>query len=130
MKILIVEDEFTSRKILNQMLSSYGKCDTVVTGSEAIFAFKKAVEEGKPYQLVCLDIMLPEMSGQNVLKEIREYEETKKISKLNSSKVIMTTSLGDYPTINKAFDNECNGYLVKPIKKTFLEDSIKQLGLG
>ncbi len=66
MRILVVEDEFVSRKILSKMRSSYGEIDIAVDGLEAIEAFTLAREEGESYGLICLDFMRPELDGQNI----------------------------------------------------------------
>lgn len=129
MRILIVEDEFISRKIINELLQSYGHCDTVVNGKEAIEAFKLSLESNKLYDLVCLDIMIPEIDGQGVLKEIRNLEKGKGILGLNATKVIMTTALNDFKTISKSFQLQCEAYLVKPIDEDKLVSNLKKLGL-
>ena len=63
MKILIVEDDFASRKFMMDYMSKYGECDGTVDGSEAVEAFMMAREDDEPYDLVCLDIMMPSMDG-------------------------------------------------------------------
>ncbi|MCA1987263.1 MAG: response regulator, partial [Desulfovibrio sp.] len=64
MRVLIVEDDFTSRKLMQTILSPYGDCDVAVNGREAVEAFQNALNSAKPYDLVCMDIMMPEMDGQ------------------------------------------------------------------
>ena len=59
MKILLAEDDFVTRKFMASFLSKYGECDVTVDGMEAVDAFMLALEEGEPYDLVCLDIMMP-----------------------------------------------------------------------
>ena len=66
MRILIVEDDFPARKLLQTFLAPYGETDIVVDGEEAMEAFMIALDEGRPYDLICLDIMLPKKSGQSV----------------------------------------------------------------
>lgn len=129
MKILIVEDEYISRQIMQDLLARYGDCDTAVTGAEAVEAFEIALKEGKKYDLVCLDIMLPEMDGQTVLNRIRNIEENFGIRGLQGTKIIMTTALNDFKNINKAFVSQCEAYLVKPIDPIKLKNTIKELGL-
>ena len=68
MKILIVEDDFTCRMMMQRLLEPYGKCDVVINGKEAVEAFIIGIVEGKPYDLILLDIMMPEMDGQEVVK--------------------------------------------------------------
>lgn len=126
MKSLVVEDDFVSRRILQKVLSKYGPCDITVNGQEALTAFKMAWEENEPYDLVCLDIMMPEMDGFEVLKEIRVFEDERGIFGLEGVKVIMTTALDDPKTIMRAFKEQCEDYLVKPINLDRLDDIIKR----
>lgn len=129
MKSLIVDDDFFSRRILQTMLAGYGECHVAVDGKEALFAFKQALAEETPYDVICLDIMMPEMTGQEVLKKIREIEASKNILGSNSSKVIMTTALDDKENIKAAFREQCESYLIKPISKTKLVNALTEFGL-
>jgi two-component system, chemotaxis family, chemotaxis protein CheY len=63
MRCLIVEDDFVGRKLMQKYLSDYGECDVAVDGEEAVEAFRQAVENETPYDLICLDIMMPNMNG-------------------------------------------------------------------
>jgi two-component system, chemotaxis family, chemotaxis protein CheY len=129
MKTLVVEDDFTSRKMLQLMLLPLGECDIAVEGAEAIAAFRSAAAEGKQYDLICLDIMMPELDGHTVLTEIRKMEEEAGISGRDGVRVIMTTALSDSKNILKAFDGQCEAYLVKPIEKRKLFETLRILGL-
>ena len=71
MKILLAEDDFVTRKFMTGFLSKYGECDVTVDGMEAVDAFMMALEEGEPYDLVCLDIMMPVMDGVTMLMKLR-----------------------------------------------------------
>lgn len=129
MKILIVEDDFTSRLLLQTILSAYGECHIAVNGKEAIDAFALALEEGKPYQLICLDVMMPEVDGMEALKIIRDLEEAKGINSSVGVKIIMTTALGDPKNVIGAFKSLCDAYLVKPVNKSKLLDYLRSFGL-
>lgn len=120
MKSLIVDDDFFNRRILQAILAGYGECHIAVDGKEALFAFNQSIAEEKPYDVICLDIMMPEMDGQEVLKAIREIEAKKNIFGDNSVKVIMTTALDDSDNIKTAFREQCESYLIKPISKSKL----------
>jgi two-component system chemotaxis response regulator CheY len=129
MKTLIVEDDFTSRLLLQKLLAPYGECHTATNGREAVLAFRIATLDGRHYDLVCLDIMMPEMDGQAVLKAVRAAEEAEGVLVGDGAKVIMTTSLSDKGNVFTAFREMCDGYLVKPIDRTKLLGCLTSLGL-
>ena len=129
MKTLIVEDDFVSRKLISHMLMPLGECDLAANGKEAIEAFNLALEDWKPYTLVCLDITMPEMNGHAVLQVMRKIEEKNNIAKANRTKVIMTTASADRENVMAAVKAECDGYLVKPIVRQKLMEKLIELGL-
>lgn len=129
MKSLIVDDDFFSRRVLQTVLSAYGESHVAIDGQEALFAFEQALAEEAPYNLICLDIMMPGMDGQEVLKKIREIEEQKGILGHDSVKIIMTTALDDSDSIIKAFREQCESYLIKPISKSKLAKILVDLEL-
>ncbi len=126
MKILIVEDDFTSRLLLQEMLKEYGVVHIAVDGLEAVTAVRQAMREKDPYDFVCLDIMLPELDGHQVLKHIRDAEKERGIQSLRGTKIVMTTGLRDAKNVMKAFDNLCDDYLIKPIGKGKLLDILNK----
>jgi len=131
MKILIVEDQMVSRFVLQKMLKDYGECDTAVNGKEAVAAFTMASEEGKPYDIIFLDIMMPEMDGREALKLIRKMEKESGVKASNEVKIIMVTAL-DTPeeVVDAYYHGGCTNYLVKPIYKNKLEALIKELNFA
>ena len=74
MKTLVVDDEVISRKKLQKILSNLGECEAVEGGKAAITVFEKALKEKDPFDLVTLDIVMPEMDGTEALVELRELE--------------------------------------------------------
>lgn len=129
MKSLVVEDEFTSRLLLQQIMKSYGSVDLAVNGKEAVAAVYAALEADEPYDLICLDIMMPEMTGQEALLQIRSLEQSKDIASYKGAKIIMTSALDDMENIRNAFDGLCDGYLVKPVQKSKLLEILETLKL-
>lgn len=129
MKILIVEDDLTSRVLMQEYLTPYGICHTAENGKIAVETFQRAMEQGARYDLVCLDIMMPEMDGQAVLAEIRRMEEAVGIGPTDAVKVIMTTGLGDMQNMGEAFDKRCEVYIVKPVMHTMLMNALRDLKL-
>jgi two-component system chemotaxis response regulator CheY len=129
MKILIVEDDVTSRLLLRKMLEPFGSCDVAVNGKEAVESFRLATESGEPYALVCLDIMMPEMDGQAALSAIRAQEAAANCPPSRAAKIVMTTALRDLENVTKSYDQLCDGYLTKPIRRDKLVEVLKDLGL-
>lgn len=129
MKILIVDDDFTNRVILQEFLKPYGTYHLAVTGTEAVAAVKKSLEEKEPYHLICLDIMMPEMDGQEALKEIRALEKAAGIKPARQVKVLMISALDDAHNIVESFKGLCDGYLVKPLNKQNLQEKLRSMDL-
>ena len=129
MKILLAEDDFASRKFMDKQLSRYGECDVMVDGEEAVDAFMMALEDDEPYDLACLDVMMPVMDGYQVLKAIRDIEAQKGIPKSKRVKVIMTTALNDERNVKMAFELGCEAYAGKPIGVEKFEKVLTKLGL-
>ena len=120
MKSLIVEDEFTTRLILQNILNEYGEVHIAANGREAAEAVHLALKEKIPYDLITLDVVMPEMNGQEALKSIRDLEGHFEILPATGVKIIMTTALGDGKSIMAAFKEQCDGYLIKPVDKAKL----------
>jgi two-component system, chemotaxis family, chemotaxis protein CheY len=129
MKILIAEDDMASRKFLGKFLSQYGECDMVIDGLEAIDAYMMSIKEKEPYNLICLDIMMPKVDGVKVLKAIRDLERQKDIAPENKAKIIMTTALAEAQYVQTAFEYGCEAYASKPIDTKKLQEVLVKLGL-
>jgi two-component system, chemotaxis family, chemotaxis protein CheY len=129
MKTLIVEDDFTSRLLMQELLKSYGLPHVAINGQEAVDAVRAALEAGQPYDLICLDIMMPGMDGLQALKEIRALEDAKGIFSTEGAKILMTTALTDIQNKIDAFSGLCDGYLTKPIHKARLLDELRKHNL-
>lgn len=129
MKILLAEDDFATRKFMANFLSKYGECDVTVDGMEAIDAFMMALEDGEPYNLVCLDIMMPVMDGYQALVGIRNLEKERNIPEEEAAKIIMTTALNDERNVKMAFEQGCTIYSGKPIDQERFEQALKKLKL-
>jgi two-component system, chemotaxis family, chemotaxis protein CheY len=129
MNTLIVEDDFTSRLLLQELLRGFGSSQVATTGQQAVMAVSLALQNNAPYDLICLDIMMPEMDGQQALKEIRTIEERYGRRPGQGAKILMTTQLNDKDVVMQSFRDQCDGYLVKPIDKARLIDYLCQFAL-
>lgn len=130
LKVLIIEDDFASRKLIQLIFDGSIDYDVAEDGKEGLEAYKKSFEDGEVYKLVLLDIMLPGMNGQTVLKEIRDFEKDKNIWAEEAVKIIMMTALGDKENIKEAFKYQCEGYIVKPIRRQVLLTEMKRAGIS
>ncbi len=129
MKILIAEDDFTSRLLLQEFLKGYGPCHVAVNGKEAVAAVRAAFDADQPYELICLDIMMPEMDGQEALRVIRRMETASGIVGPYRAKIVMTSSLADQENVIEAIQAKCDCYLAKPVRKAKLLEELRKLAL-
>lgn len=129
MKILIVEDDFSSQQLLKRYLQDQGETVIADDGENALARFREALAAQTPFDLICLDIMLPHMDGQVVLTQLRKIEEDHGIGGLAGCKVLMLTALRDAQNVMQAFRSQAEGYLSKPISKDKLFRELHALGL-
>lgn len=129
MKSLVVDDDFTTRFLLHELLRRHGCCDVAVNGLEAVESVRLAYAHDEPYDLICLDIMMPELDGQAALKEIREIEQSRGVRSTQGSKIIMVTVLEDIKSVFHSFMGLCDAYLFKPVDKRLFLGQLSELGL-
>ncbi len=115
LRFLVAEDDSASRMFLFKLLSQYGECDMVKDGAEAIDAFIMSRKELKPYDLICLDIMMPKIDGVRVLEAIRDIEKKAGILQSRRSRVVLTTALAKGELVKSAYEIGCDAYFQKPI---------------
>ncbi|PBH33736.1 DNA-binding response regulator [Clostridioides difficile] len=105
--ILVIEDDSNIQELISEFLSAEGyQVDTANDGLEGIQKFKQG-----SYDLVILDIMMPNLDGYGVCKMIR---------KSSSVPIIFLTALNDEGDQLKGFDLECDDYITKPFSFNLL----------
>lgn len=129
LRVLLVEDDFTSRLLLQTFLSRYGECHIAVNGREAIEAFRLALERREKYDLICMDIMMPEIDGREAVRQVRKIELAHGILSNWGTKIIMTTAVDDMKEVFGSFRDLCDAYLTKPIDLSKLLDQLKAFQL-
>lgn len=127
MKVLIVDDIIENRLALFHFLKKTASCDLAENGLFALSQFKTAHEKGEPYDLILLDLMMPEMDGIECLEEIRKVEKSRQLGEDQIAQVVIITALDDREQIKRAFDAGCQEYLVKPVLKANLTKVLNKL---
>ena len=119
MPVLIVDDNYTNRILLQEMITSWGLVPTITAnGKEAIDRFNKAFGSGTPYRLILLDMQMPELDGFDVAKIIKDAPSGKDV------KIIVLSSIGQRGDSDRCKEVGISGYLPKPIKQSDLFDAI------
>jgi len=129
MRVLIVEDNLTNRQLLIKLLSPFGETEVAVDGREAVDIFHKSLALGERYNLICMDIMMPEIDGYEALAQIRQLEAENHVAPEDAVKVIMTTAVDSPSSVAEAKSLRCDGYLIKPIRKLKLMEELQRLEL-
>ena len=129
MRILIVEDDITSRTLMKRYLARFGTCEVAIDGVEALEIFLMAQKENNPFSLICLDIMMPKLDGLSTLRAIRDYEKQKNLPENQRAKVIMTTALNDEKTVNESYEAGCEAFAWKPNDVNRFTEVLENLGL-
>lgn len=133
LKILIVEDDFTARTILMRFLSEYGDCDIAKDGLEAIQAFTHAyeIDPPQPYDLICMDIIMPRIDGTVAAKTLREIERSKGVEGTEYESVIVFTSATNDPAtiVRACYECGANHYFVKPLAFDQMERQMRKINL-
>lgn len=130
MRVLIVEDDETSRCFLESVFQDGNEVVSATDGSVGLKMFESAHQEGKPFDLICLDIVMPEVNGREMLKQLRSFEQLQGIGGLDHTKIIMTTGQQDKENILGSFREGCEIYLIKPVEIEHIQKAVRKLGLA
>ncbi len=128
-RILIADDDTTGREILASYLTQYGECVIAKDGTETLKLFIDALNENNRFDFICLDIMMPGMTGTDVLRRIRQLEDERDIIGIDKTKVVMISAVDDSRSILESFVNQCAAYIGKPFPREKLINTLKELGL-
>jgi CheY-like chemotaxis protein len=119
MKILVVDDNETNRRVLQGILSRWKVQTTCVEGGEqALAELWSAHKAEKPYQLILTDMHMPKMDGFALVRQVRRRPE------LSAVTVMMLTSTGHRGDAERCRELEIAAYLYKPVRKQELLSSI------
>jgi two-component system chemotaxis response regulator CheY len=130
MRILIVDDDYISRTKLKALLRPYGDCDAIHNGALALEMFEQAWKDHAPYDLITMDVDMPDFRGQHIVQRIRDWEQDWQSYKQDKeARILMVSGLDDPQSIVGAFRTGCEAYVVKPIKREELEKTLASIGV-
>ncbi len=131
-KVLIVDDSDFQADMLASILEDMGisTITKAINGSDALKCFEEALLSGTAYSLVFLDIVMPEMDGQEALQRMRALEKKAGISGEDKTTIIMVTSLSSPTDMTTALiQGDCTDYVVKPVAESILKALLIKYGL-
>ncbi|MDD3127503.1 MAG: FapA family protein, partial [Candidatus Izemoplasmatales bacterium] len=128
MRVLVVDDAPFMRNLLCIMLRNLGTCTQAADGKEAFELYKKAFQEKKPFELIFLDIAMPEMNGKETLAAIRQFEHENEVTEDKKSKILMITAFSNETHLYKSV-KDCQGCILKPLTKEKLREKLTLLGI-
>lgn len=126
---LIVDDDRFTALVLQKKLDPLGHCIWAKDGREAWGLVRDSLDSGKTFDCILLDLMLPFMTGREVLANLRSKEESLGIQGLDRCKVLIISALGDLENITGAFKEQADGYLVKPFTLDKVLEYLKKFGI-
>ena len=128
MRALVVEDDLSNRVFLEHVLKEYGQVDSAENGKVALEKFRQTYSEGGSYDLIFLDIMMPEMDGFTVESVIRQWEEEMRLPQEKRIKIVMATGLAETEHVLRGFQLGCDLYLPKPVLAPQIEGFMAEIG--
>lgn len=130
-KCLVVDDDELGRELISQYLEGVAVCEMAENGVKAVDMFRDAFEGGQPYDLVILDIMMPEMDGHAAAKEIRLIEKEWGVSIQEGVSILIISSLNTPGDVIKAYCSaKSAAHLVKPVHPEKLLATLSKMGLN
>lgn len=130
MRVLVVDDDPASRHVLASHLTGLAECVMCASGPEAMDTVRQAIAEGRSFDVVFLDIIMPHMDGHETLAHLREVEEAADIPPEARMRAVMVTSMDDETnTMTALFDSQVSAYLTKPANRSELLEKLVALDL-
>ncbi len=128
MRSLVADDEDTSRRVLEAMLLKHGPCTSVSDGALAVEEVEAALAQNNPFDLICLDILMPNLDGQEALKRIRELEADVELPQEKRARVFMITAVLEVDSVLSQI-SDWDAYVVKPFERGFLQNELERFAL-
>lgn len=129
MRVLIVDDNKINRRFLESLLNKHADCYMDVNGKDAINTFEKSLEDKKYFDVILMDVMMPEVDGLQALNIIRDIERKMNIPKEDAVKVVVISALNNIIEVEMMLDEEKELFIHKPIQIEELIFVFKKLNI-
>jgi two-component system chemotaxis response regulator CheY len=123
LKALVVDDSELSRCMTGAVINKVFSHDEAENGLVAVNMYQKAVVSGMPYDIIFMDVIMPEMDGKEAVRKIREYEVTTGVQKKPIIMISASEMIDD-------IEGLVNGLMRKPTSKKLLNDLLQQIFKG
>lgn len=127
MKILVVDDEYVALSRMVKLFSRWGDAEGATNSAQALDMTKEALSAGTPYDIISIDIELPDSDGLELMKKLRVAEEEANRESPWYSKKIIISAKSKHDNIQKALALGCDDFMVKPVSLSTLEEKMKHL---
>lgn len=124
LRSLVIDDELTTRLVLEEALLSHGTCASAATAREGFALFREAWERKAPFHLLILDLMLPDLNGNAVLKALRQFEAEQHVPLEARCIVIVNTASEEMKDLHTSLALGADGYLLKPISMIQIDEKL------
>lgn len=129
MRILVVDDDEATRLCLVKVLEPAGEVASAANGAEALARFGEALEQGRPFGVVCMDLNMPRLGGQQTLKAMRDMEGRHQVPPGQEAKVVMVSACADTANVVEAyFGGQADGFVSKPLRLSAFKDELRKVG--
>jgi two-component system chemotaxis response regulator CheY len=130
LRCLVVDDDELGRELLILNLEGIAQCDVAVNGREALERYSASLAAENPYDIIFLDIVMPEMDGHEAAKTIRRMELEQGVTPDKGVNIIVMSSLNTPQDIIKSYVSaQSVAHLVKPLNADKLKKTLRKLGL-
>ena len=129
-RFLVVDDDEMGRLMLQDFLSEFAACDCAVNGREALDLFEKALAGGIPYDMLCVDLIMPEMNGLALIRKIRAIEKIHPFfSDIHTRIFVISASDSTWEKADLVLDNLCDDFITKPFNRDSLKADLYKYNL-
>lgn len=127
MKILVADDSVSVRQRVCTLLHGYGPCEEAADGREALERYRKALQQGSPYDVVIMDIVMPEMDGIAAARAVRELQRTAAAPAPETTIIMLSSKNDPEHMLTAHFETGATQYITKPFEDSTLIEAIENI---